>query len=319
MIKKPIMKPKIIVIPDVHGRSFWKDALPYAGEVPIIFLGDYLDPYYEYAVVSKMTQESVIQNFVEIIDLKKAYPDMVTLLLGNHDCEYMYGLSVCNDRCDKANHERIRSLFRENKDCFLLAAECRIAGKQYIFSHAGMHMRWLDSHVKGWTLENMVKCINDMNAEALAAPDPEQTDFARALAKRDKHRSGKDAVGSPIWADAESFMTEYLLADIIQVIGHTRTGNMQPVITSSAFFLDCGKIFLISNGGKLYDKDGRLLRFKEDPFNPVPEQMNKNRKVDMDSFNRPFCRECGSRNIYIKAGMWVDHWYCLDCGADEIM
>lgn len=312
------MKPKIIVVPDVHGRTFWKDTEPYAGKVPIIFLGDYLDPYYEYTVVSKMTQESVIQNFEEIIALKKAYPEMVTLLLGNHDCEYMYGLSVCNDRCDKANYERIRSLFRDNKDCFQLAAECRIAGKQYVFSHAGMHMRWLDSHVEGWMPENMVIRINDMNAEALAAPDPEQTDFANALSQRDKFRSGKNAVGSPVWADAESFMAEYLLADIIQVVGHTRTAYMQPGITSSAFFLDCGKIFLISNGGKIYDKNGRRLTNKENPFNPPAEKGYESRHLDLDLFDRPFCRKCGSRDIYIKAGMCADHWYCLDCGADEI-
>lgn len=33
-----------LIIPDVHGRDFWKDA---ANRFPgnIVFLGDYLDPY----------------------------------------------------------------------------------------------------------------------------------------------------------------------------------------------------------------------------------------------------------------------------------
>ena len=314
-----IMKPKVIVVPDVHGRTFWKDILPHVGKSRIIFLGDYLDPYYDDAIVFNMTQESVIQNFEEIIVFKRTHADSVTLLLGNHDCEYMYGRSVCDDRCDKWNYERIQTLFRENKDCFQIATECFIAGKPYIFSHAGLHIKWLDDHVSEWTPESMVNLVNKLNEEALACSDPEHTGFARALAKRDKHRFGKDKVGSPIWADAESFMEEYLLADVIQVVGHSRTACMQPGITGSELFLDCGCIFLISNGGKLYDKNSKLIRSNENPFNPSPDSMFKCRKIDLDAFTRPFCRECGSRNIYIKAGTFVDHWYCLDCGVDEIM
>ena len=313
------MKPKIIVVPDVHGRPFWRDVLPFVGKVPIVFLGDYLDPYYDDAVVFKMTQEIVIQNFEEIINLKKSHPDSITLLLGNHDCEYLYGRSICDVRCDKMNFNRIQSLFRENKECFQIASECRISGKPYIFSHAGLHIRWLDDTLKEWTPSTMVSQLNNLNVEVLAYPDPEQTDFAKALAKRDKHRSGKEAVGSPIWADAESYLSEYLIADIVQVVGHTWTCYRHPGITDTVFFLDCGMIFQISNGGKLYDKNGKLIREKEDPFNPVPDPMYKDRKLDLDTFTRPFCRECGSRNIYIKAGTYVDHWYCLDCGVDEIM
>jgi len=33
----------ILIVPDVHGRNFWKPVLEYTGEV--IFLGDYTDPY----------------------------------------------------------------------------------------------------------------------------------------------------------------------------------------------------------------------------------------------------------------------------------
>lgn len=36
----------MIVIPDVHGRVFWRQAVnDYLGKESIIFLGDYLDPY----------------------------------------------------------------------------------------------------------------------------------------------------------------------------------------------------------------------------------------------------------------------------------
>ena len=36
----------MIVIPDVHGRTFWRQAVnEYLGKEHILFLGDYLDPY----------------------------------------------------------------------------------------------------------------------------------------------------------------------------------------------------------------------------------------------------------------------------------
>ena len=40
---------KILVIPDLHGRGFWKEPCN-NWEGKIIFLGDYHDPYGEYIV-----------------------------------------------------------------------------------------------------------------------------------------------------------------------------------------------------------------------------------------------------------------------------
>mgnify|MGYP006379875163 FL=1 len=38
---------KILIVPDVHGRKFWHKAEELINEVDkIIFLGDYLDPYF---------------------------------------------------------------------------------------------------------------------------------------------------------------------------------------------------------------------------------------------------------------------------------
>ena len=35
----------LLIIPDVHGREFWKDAVEEYPNLPVIFLGDYMDPY----------------------------------------------------------------------------------------------------------------------------------------------------------------------------------------------------------------------------------------------------------------------------------
>ena len=39
------MKEKILIIPDVHGRSFWKKAVETGDYEKVVFLGDYADPY----------------------------------------------------------------------------------------------------------------------------------------------------------------------------------------------------------------------------------------------------------------------------------
>ena len=36
---------KLTIIPDVHGRPFWRDAVKDVADTPVVFLGDYLDPY----------------------------------------------------------------------------------------------------------------------------------------------------------------------------------------------------------------------------------------------------------------------------------
>lgn len=37
---------KIIIIPDLHGREFWRGAVNDLGEdTHVVFLGDYMDPY----------------------------------------------------------------------------------------------------------------------------------------------------------------------------------------------------------------------------------------------------------------------------------
>ena len=53
----------MIIIPDVHGRTFWKDAIKERQEgEKVIFLGDYHDPYRNEGIT---TEESFV-NFEEL-------------------------------------------------------------------------------------------------------------------------------------------------------------------------------------------------------------------------------------------------------------
>ena len=51
---------KLLVIPDVHGRTFWKEATEeYKDKVDkIIFLGDYLDRYENEDISRKQEKEN---------------------------------------------------------------------------------------------------------------------------------------------------------------------------------------------------------------------------------------------------------------------
>lgn len=73
---------KILALGDVHGRRFWKEPFEkYIDEVDkVIFIGDYMDMYPN----ENIMYDDAINNFNEIIEAKRKYPDKVILLLGNH-------------------------------------------------------------------------------------------------------------------------------------------------------------------------------------------------------------------------------------------
>jgi predicted phosphodiesterase len=73
---------KILIVPDVHGRKFWHKAEELINEVDkIIFLGDYLDPYFWEGI----TFETAMIEFKNILSFKQKNPEKVILLTGNHD------------------------------------------------------------------------------------------------------------------------------------------------------------------------------------------------------------------------------------------
>lgn len=88
-ITKTLESPKIdiskeiLVIPDIHGRIFWKDATKFDGE--IIFLGDYHDPYGEYVDEEPDKIESLtnLRELAAFVKNRRKTSDVICLL-GNH-------------------------------------------------------------------------------------------------------------------------------------------------------------------------------------------------------------------------------------------
>lgn len=135
---------KIIIIPDIHGRTFWKKAVyKYKNNknVHIIFLGDYLDGYEK---IDHISPEDAIANFEEILEVTRT-SNNITLLIGNHDLHY-WPEFLSSYGCRRYNiykHD-ISKMFLDNIDLFSIAFETYINDKQYLFTHAGLVKNWFD-------------------------------------------------------------------------------------------------------------------------------------------------------------------------------
>ena len=207
---------KILVLPDIHGRDFWKRACEDIESFDkVIFLGDYFDPY-DFEGISVAT---AIENFQEILDLKQFNRDKVELLLGNHDLPDMfdesYNLSHYHCRHSEENHIKIGNLFLTNAHLFSLS--CVV--DDILFTHAGVQSQWFFETFHSETTD----------ADEISAMVNTLTDSAEGLKKLYKvsgHRGGIDNYGSCVWADvdemiADSNNTSNPLRKIRQVFGHT--------------------------------------------------------------------------------------------------
>lgn len=236
---------EIIIIPDVHGRAFWKKALPddIRGNL-IVFLGDYLDPYENEVEVDWW---SMWDRFQEIIELKKEYPQNVILLLGNHDLHYVWkGLLPQGSRYNEYQEEKIATRFKENWDCFQMAFECNIDGKRFLFSHAGLSQRWILNHPE------LFQSPDEVSAQLLNSMKDKES-FIKALGDVSKYRGGDCNAGSLIWADrAEHDYSWNWVSDYIQIFGHTQ--GMEPRNSGDrAYCLDCRKAFRLAHDGTIQE------------------------------------------------------------------
>ena len=95
LIEKVIQK--IAIIPDVHGRKFWRRVVEEDAD-KIIFLGDYGDPYGS----EEISHKDALIELEEIIRFQEENPNKVVLLLGNHDAHY---LSRSFSPCSRYSHK----------------------------------------------------------------------------------------------------------------------------------------------------------------------------------------------------------------------
>lgn len=230
----------MIVIPDIHGRQFWRHAAQqWDGKEQIIFLGDYLDPYPD----ENISYEEALAGFQDIIQLKEEHPDEVTLLLGNHDLHYM-DQDISGTRYDVRHSREIERILMENFDLFQMAYEDVYGGKRYLFSHAGILSGWLQVHDFLFGSISPGELVSYLNM-IWWTPDARRP-FFNSLADVSYARCGTRPFGSMVWADLMEHSKQHEeIPGYYQVFGHTKV--KEPVITPYFACLDCQLSFQVSD------------------------------------------------------------------------
>jgi hypothetical protein len=221
----------VVVVPDVHGRTFWKslnDVIDDEPNFPIIFLGDYTDPYPQEGI----TEEECYTNFLDILDFKEKYKDNVTLLIGNHELHYFDQEMQCT-RFSRYYYEKYKGILEYglDKNTFQLCKQI----DNYLFIHAGILDAWYQSHKDkfsklGKTLEEQLNNYFHLDKNAF---------FEISYLRWGYHQ-----YGSPIWSDIREFQYEEKPFDdnIIQIIGHTQLKTKEPTFIKNIRAIDNRKL-----------------------------------------------------------------------------
>lgn len=255
------MEKKLIIVPDVHGRTFWKQIKKYKN-TPIVFLGDYLDPY---TSLEGITSEKAIENFKDILRFARENRENVTLLYGNHDSYAFKSSEMCSCRHDWNNIDTIEKLFDDNEDLFKMAYDCSIEDKHFLLTHAGVNPIWIQS--------NFDLFGDKFNYSANELNSIDKKTFTSALCDVSRYRGGYQYVGSMVWSDIQEYDTTKELSkrfqieisdkikfpkNLIQICGHTWCEIPISIYCEdySIICIDVQKIFYIDENAKL----GYLLK-----------------------------------------------------------
>ena len=253
------MSKRILVIPDVHGETFWKEPVQkYIDQVDrIVFLGDYLDPYPEEG--KDYSPQGLFDNLMDIIDLKRANMDKVVLLKGNHDQHYaseIFRNLACGSRCDTINWGVYNAVFVRNQDLFKLAHLEEINGLPYLFSHAGLTLFWINKvNSSLWKLaDNKISLADPDIIERINNLDDDgKGQEMLAVVGRYRFFLGAKS-GSVLWADIEEHAIPdapkaYGLNQVFQVFGHTRILE-DKIEFDNLVMIDSHQCFMIDEDNK---------------------------------------------------------------------
>lgn len=239
-------KPIMLIIPDVHGRMFWRSAVQKYPDLPTVFLGDYLDPYTYY---DGILPSEALEEFNDILHFKKQNSERVTLLLGNHDVHY-FDAKLNSSRKDRMNQDKLQKLFEKNLKYLALSKYIKVKDKEYLFSHAGIITEWLELHfptLDTSNIENLSSFLNDQVNDL----DAFKKFVCETLMDISASRWGHAKYPSMVWADVEDHQCQKRrLPNSYQIFGHTQQ-EVNPIITDQYACLDCRKAFLLMEDGTL--------------------------------------------------------------------
>jgi hypothetical protein len=201
---------KIAVIPDQHQRSYWKIIIPRIDEFEkIIFLGDYFDDW-----ENKWPHQ--MNNFLNIVNLKKEFPDKIDLLWGNHETSY-----YINERCSGYQNEHainIEKKLKLNKDLFEIIS----VYDNWIFTHGGISEVWMKCAG--------VKSISEINQLFKETPN-----YFRWVGPCP---NGDNANEGPLWIRPEALINNAVKNHHF-CVGHTEFSTPRILTSGGQIFVFC--------------------------------------------------------------------------------
>lgn len=233
----------MIIIPDIHGRHFWKDAVAKRkdGEM-VVFLGDYLDPHEK--PINRESFRKSFENLQDIVDFKKANEDTCILLFGNHELSYLFGWWLTYPH-NLRRHFQYKRFLKENISNFKLIHATTIGNSRLLFSHAGIHLKWLERILKkNDSIEKKISYLQDVSVLKIK----------RALHTTTTESEFFKKWGSCVWLYVDDWWPNYkslFFDNYYQVFGHTFRGEGNELITEYFAALDSCQAFRIDEFGVL--------------------------------------------------------------------
>jgi hypothetical protein len=217
------------------AEDFWNE-MPYTQYDQIVFVGDYVDSF-------DISNVVILDNLKKILFFKKALPDKVVLLLGNHDIQYFIPNEVCSGYRSEMRPD-LYQIFTENKECFKVAHLIKDnTGIKYLWTHAGVTDRWLkdtikDLHnpkyrhyeiTKDFDTEDLDKFLNDLFELRVDN-----------IFNVDAHSGGYNLWAGPFWV-RPMILNEFHLEGVNQIVGHTPQKMVKDIICGDVthYLVDC--------------------------------------------------------------------------------
>lgn len=201
---------KIGALGDTHGRVKWKEIVNSDKTIEKwVFIGDYFDTHH-----SGVSGNRQAENFKDILAFKKANPDKVFLILGNHDYHYLTSAGETYSGFQSAYALEFNALLEPAiKEGLLQVAYLH---DTFLFTHAGLTKTWTiaktDIPEPIIVNDEMVQTLNDY---LIYKPNVFKFNTGPNFS-----RTGDDITQGPIWVRKES-LKEDMVEGVTCVVGHT--------------------------------------------------------------------------------------------------
>lgn len=232
---------RYLIVGDIHCKYSILDVIEdkIDNYDKVIFLGDYVDDWLA-------SPEASFNTLEKLLRLWQTYPSKIILLLGNHDCSYLFGEKF---RCSGYNPETesyVKDLYKTTFDGES-PLHISYADGNYLFTHAGVTRHfWNDmlaliqKHYPGIVpYGTLAEQISQALNHALELGKSDQHDRLFQMLTQVGSTRGGFGTPSPLWADKRELEEDHI-SGINQVVGHTpvRTVTLTNLGKNKLFFCD---------------------------------------------------------------------------------